>query len=65
MTVQEIERAIATLSPGEMEELYIWLDQNHPVPIDARIEFDLQSGRLDNAIVRALEDEKNNLVQPL
>ena len=26
-TIKEIERAIETLSPQEIEELYAWLDQ--------------------------------------
>jgi len=29
-TVQEIERAIDALTPQQMEDLYVWLDQRHP-----------------------------------
>jgi hypothetical protein len=43
-TVQEIERAIAALTPQQLEELYSWLDQNCPQPIDARLQFDLKGG---------------------
>lgn len=64
-TVQEIERAIRALTPQELEELYSWLDQNCPQPIDTRIESDLTAGRLDEAIMRALDDEKSGRVQPL
>jgi hypothetical protein len=64
-TVQEIERAIGTLSPKELEELYSWLDQYQPQPIDARLSSDLAAGRLDKAIQRALGDEKDGQVQPL
>jgi hypothetical protein len=64
-TVQEIERAIQTLTPGELEELYAWLDQHCPQAIDIRSQSDLAAGRLDNAINRALDDEKNGRVQPL
>ena len=64
-TVQEIERAIRALTPQELEELYSWLDQNCPHPIDTRIPSDLGAGRLDNAIHRALDDGKNGRVQPL
>jgi hypothetical protein len=63
-TVQEIERAIGTLTPQELEELWVWLDQ-HPHPIDTRIQSDLAAGRLDKALQRALDDEKNGRVQPL
>ena len=64
-TVQEIERAIGALTPQELEELYSWLDQNCPQPIDTRVQSDLATGRLDNAIHRGLDDEKNGRVQPL
>lgn len=33
--------------------------------VDARVQSDLATGRLDTAIQRALEDEKNGRVQPL
>ena len=57
--VKEIERAIGTLTPQEVEELYVWLEQHFPQPIDARLQADLVAGRLDTAIQRALDDEKN------
>ncbi len=63
--VQEIERAIRTLTPEELDELYVWLDQHYPQPIDARIESDLAAGRLDGAIDRALDDERNGRTKPL
>jgi hypothetical protein len=64
-TVQEIERAIDALTPQQLEELYLWLEQHHPHPIDARVQSDLAAGRLDKAIRRALEDEESGRVQPL
>ena len=64
-TIKEIERAIRTLTPQEVEELYAWLDQHYPQPIDARVQSDLADGRLDTAIHRALDDEKNGRVRPL
>ena len=62
-TVQEIEHAIQTLTPRELEELYSWLDQHCPQPIDARIQSDLAAGRLDNAINRALA-RRGNVLRP-
>jgi len=58
-TIEEIERAIGTLTPGELQELYAWLDQHHPQPIDTRVQSDLAQGHLDAAILRALDDEKS------
>jgi hypothetical protein len=34
-------------------------------PIDARLQSDLDAGRIDSAIQRALNDEKKGRVQPL
>ncbi len=48
-TVQEIERAISALKPQELEELYSWLDQNCPQPIDTRVQSDLATSAFDNA----------------
>jgi len=64
-TIQEIERAIATLTPREVEELYVWLDEHYPQPIDTRLQSDLASGRLDKAISRALADEGTGRVRPV
>ncbi len=65
-TVEEIERAIGALTPQEWEELRSWLDQyTRPQPIDLRIQADAVAGRLDKAVQRALNNEKNGYVQPL
>jgi hypothetical protein len=64
-TVKEIERAIEGLTSREIEELYAWLDQNYPQPIESRLQSDLAAGRLDEAIDSALEDEANGRVRPL
>ncbi len=64
-SIEEIERAIGVLSPQELEQLYLWLDQHYPQPIDTRVQSDLAAGRLDKALNRALDDEKNGRVQPL
>jgi hypothetical protein len=64
-TVKDIERAIETLSPEQITELYTWLDQHYPQPIDIRLQTDIAEGRLDSALDRALDDEKNGRVRPL
>jgi len=64
-TVQEIERAIDALTPQELEELYLWLDQHYPQPIDAQLKADLEAGRIDDRINRALADHKAGNTQPL
>jgi hypothetical protein len=64
-TIHEIEHAIGTLTPHEIEELYVWLDRHYPNLIDSRIPSDLAAGQLDQAIQRALEDEKSGRIRPL
>jgi hypothetical protein len=63
--IKEIERAIRALTPREIEELYVWLKQHCPTPIDARVQTDLAAGRLDTAIQRALDDETDGRTQSL
>jgi hypothetical protein len=64
--VEEIERAIGTLTQEELEELRLWLDEYAgPRPLDRRIEADLAAGRLDEAVQSALDDEKRGRVRPL
>jgi len=64
-TLQEVERAIGALTPQEVQELFMWLEQNFPQPLDARLLSDLSAGNLDTAIQRALDDEKNGRLRPL
>ena len=62
-TLPEIERAIGALSPRELDELYTWMDQNHP--IDRQLKSDLEAGTLDNRLARALADHRTGNTQPL
>ena len=64
-TLQEIERAIDTLKPHQIEELYAWLDQRHPEPIGAQLKADLDAGRIDDRLNRALADHKAGNTRPL
>jgi hypothetical protein len=63
-TIQEIERAIDALTPQQME-LYIWFDQRYPQLIDAQLKCDLDAGRIDDRINRALADHKAGNTQSL
>ncbi len=64
-TAQEIEHAIDTLTPQQVEELYVWLDQRYPQAIDAQLKADLDAGRIDDRINRALADHRAGNTQPL
>ncbi len=57
--VEELQRAIGTLTQEELEELRLWLNEYAgPNPLDRRIQADLATGRLDKAVQTALDDEK-------
>lgn len=55
-TVQEIERAIVGLSPEELDDLYAWMDEHTPQQIDVQLKADLEAGRMDDHIRRALAE---------
>ncbi len=64
--VEELQRAIGTLTQEELEELRLWLDEYAgPSPLDRRIEADLAAGRLDKTVQSVLLDEKRGRVRPL
>ena len=65
-TVKDIETAIGKLTPQECEELRHWFDQyDRPQPVDGHLKADLDAGRLDDRIQRALTDHKAGRTQPL
>jgi len=65
-TVKDIEIAIDKLTPQEYDELRQWFDQyNHPQPIDTQLKADLDAGRMDKRINRALADHNAGKTQPL
>jgi hypothetical protein len=63
--VQDIEQAIGALTPHELQELYAWLDQHGPQPIDDRLQSGLSAGHFDKAIEQALADDKSGQSRPL
>ena len=64
--IREIEEAIESLSPGELEELRSWFDK-HAIPesLDDRIAADFKAGRFDKVIDKALEDDAHGRTKPL
>lgn len=62
--IQEIEQAIGTLTPEELEELRVWLDEYvGPRALDRKIEAELAAGRLDGAVQQALDDEQKDFAR--
>jgi hypothetical protein len=53
-TVEQIEHAIGDLSSQERDELFAWMDEQYPQAIDAQLKADLDAGRMDDLIRKAL-----------
>lgn len=64
-TVQDIERAIDALTPGQREELYVWLDEHYLQSGDMQLKAVIDTGRFDDRIARALADHKAGRTKPL
>jgi hypothetical protein len=50
-TLEEIERAIETLTPQQREKLSLWLDERYPQPIDAQLRVDLAAVALTSVSI--------------
>lgn len=56
MTVQELEKAIAKLSPEELAELRAWFLERDQDDWDRQIARDSEAGKLDKLIAQAKRD---------
>jgi hypothetical protein len=56
MTVQELEKAIAKLSPAELAELRAWFYEYDMDAWDRQIARDSESGKLDKLVEQAKRD---------
>ena len=55
-TVEDIENAIAQLTPDELARLRAWFEEFEGARLDQRIERDAKAGRLDQLADEALVD---------
>ena len=62
--LRDIEKAIDQLAPHDYEELLRWMDER-PQPIDLQLEADLNAGRMDELIDRAVSDYQAGRTTPL
>ncbi len=59
ITVQEIERAIISLSPKKLAEFRAWFEEFDATAWDEQFEADVVSGKLDAIAEEAIKDFKN------
>ena len=65
MSVQELETAVAHLSPEELARFTQWFEEYAADEWDRRIEADIQAGRFDAAGQRARADYEAGRCKPL
>jgi hypothetical protein len=65
MSITEIERAIAELSPEELVQFRHWFEEYYAQVWDKQIEEDTKSGRLDKLIAEANDEYDAGLSKPL
>ncbi len=63
--LEEIEAAVAKLSPAELKMLRAWFDELEERLFDEKIERDAKTGKLDKLEATALEDCKAGRVKDL
>jgi hypothetical protein len=56
MTVEDIEKAVATLSPEQLAQFRAWFEQFDAARFDEKIERDATDGKLDRLADQALDD---------
>jgi hypothetical protein len=57
-TVEDIEKAIATLKPGEFDRLRLWFEEFQAARFDDKIDRDAKAGALDRLSDQALDDHR-------
>lgn len=57
-TVEDIEKAIAKLKPGELDRLCAWFEEFQAARFDEKIDRDAKAGKLDRLADQALEDHR-------
>ena len=65
MTVKELEKAVANLSPHELAEFRAWFQDYDMDEWDRQIARDAASGKLDNFAEEAIADYKAGRVKEL
>lgn len=63
--LEDIEAAVATLSPADLKKLRAWLDKLEERLFDEQIERDAKAGKLDKLEAEALEDYRAGRVKDL
>lgn len=63
--IEEIQKAIAELSPGDLAKLHAWLEEFREESWDRQIEADAKTGKLDKLVEEARADLKAGRIRDL
>jgi hypothetical protein len=58
-TIEEIEKAVAELTPEQLAKFRAWFDEYQERMFDEQIERDAKAGKLDKLISRARENHQS------
>jgi hypothetical protein len=65
MTVEELEKAVATLSEDQLAKFRAWFEAFDAARFDQKIERDALSGKLDRLADQALDDLRKGRAREL
>jgi hypothetical protein len=65
MTIEELEKAVAKLSPKDLARFRAWFEQFDAARFDEKIERDAKNGKLDRLADAALDDLRKGRAREL
>jgi len=65
MTIEDLEKAVATLPPDQFAKFRAWFDAFDAACFDQRIERDAMAGRLDRMADAAIDDLRKGRAREL
>ena len=65
MTIEDLEKAVATLPPDQFARFRAWFEAFDAARFDEKIEGDAKAGKLDRLAEQALADYAQGRTRPL
>jgi hypothetical protein len=65
MTIEDIEKAVATLPPDQLAEFRAWFEEFDAARFDQKIERDANAGKLDRLAEQAVDDYRKGRAREL
>jgi hypothetical protein len=65
MTIEDLEKAVATLPPDQFSEFRAWFEEFDAARFDQKIERDAKAGKLDRLGDQAVDDFRKGRVSEI